>query len=224
LSAQELEDFSSHVRVKLLEDEFAILKKYERRCALRTYLAIVVGRLLLDYRNSVWGKWRPSAEARRVGAHAMLLEQLVARDGYTFEEACEIIRTNHRVQIEREELERIATRIPVRVRRRFEPDDVLVTAQAAEPSPEESIQDRERQAEADRVSRALAHVVAKLNTEDRLILSLHFRDGRKISEIASMLRLAQKPLYGRLDRILDRLRDALTAEGFDAAAIAELLK
>jgi DNA-directed RNA polymerase specialized sigma subunit len=154
----------------------------------------------------------------------MLLEQLVARDGYTFEEACEIIRTNHRVQIEREELERIATRIPVRVRRRFEPDDVLVTAQAAEPSPEESIQDRERQAEADRVSRALAHVVAKLNTEDRLILSLHFRDGRKISEIASMLRLAQKPLYGRLDRILDRLRDALTAEGFDAAAIAELLK
>jgi hypothetical protein len=39
-----------------------------------------------------------------------------------------------------------------------------------------------------------------------------------------MLRLDQKPLYGRLERILDRLRNALTEEGFDAAAVAELLK
>ena len=40
-----------------------------------------------DWRNARWGKWRPSAEARRQGALATHLERLMRRDGLTFEEA-----------------------------------------------------------------------------------------------------------------------------------------
>ncbi len=56
----------------------------------------VVQRLFLDHRNRQWGKWRPSAEAKRRGPLAILLERLVVRDGWTFEQAVETLRTNHR--------------------------------------------------------------------------------------------------------------------------------
>src|SRR5437868_15414339 len=86
LSAADSDDFSSHVKLKLIEDNYAVLGSFEGRSSIRTFLTIVVERLFLDYRTSAWGKWRPSAAAKRGGATALLLEQLLTRDGYSFEE------------------------------------------------------------------------------------------------------------------------------------------
>lgn len=223
LSAEEAEDFASHVRLKLFEDDFAILRKCRHRPIRPSYLTVVISRLLLDYRIAQWGKWRPSAEARRRGPVAELLERLVSRDGFTFEEAFEILATNYRVSLDRVELERIAALLPIRSKRRFDSEDVLAATASTEPSPEEALADRERGEKAERVSRALNRVVARLEPEDGLILMLHFRDGHSVTEIASLLRLPQKPLYRRLERILARLRAALAGEGFDRSAISELL-
>jgi len=46
----------------------ALLAKFEGRSSLRTFLTVVIQRLFLDHRISAWGKWRPSAEARRGGS------------------------------------------------------------------------------------------------------------------------------------------------------------
>ena len=51
------------------------------RGSLNTYLRVVIERLVLDMRVTNWGKWRPSARARRLGAEAVLFEQLTVRDG-----------------------------------------------------------------------------------------------------------------------------------------------
>ena len=67
LSAAEADDFGSEVRLHIIERNYEILRKFEGRSSLRTYLAVVVQRLFLDYRNRIWGKWRPSAEAQRRG-------------------------------------------------------------------------------------------------------------------------------------------------------------
>ena len=65
LSPDESDDFRSVARVKLLEHDYAILRAFEGRSSIQTYLTVVIQRLFLDYRISAWGKWRPSAEARR---------------------------------------------------------------------------------------------------------------------------------------------------------------
>ena len=46
-------------------------------------------RLLLDWRNSQYGKWRPSRQATRLGRHAITLERLMSRDSLSAAEAVE---------------------------------------------------------------------------------------------------------------------------------------
>src|SRR5204863_42105 len=82
LTASEADDFSSAVRLHFIERKYEPLRRFEGRSSLRTYLTVVVSHLFLDYRNRQWGKWRPSAEATRVGPVAILFERLVVRDGW----------------------------------------------------------------------------------------------------------------------------------------------
>src|ERR1700730_10697811 len=87
LSADDAADLASMVRLRMMVDDYAILRKFQGRSGLRTYLTVVIDRLFLDERVARWGKWRPSRQARREGPPAVLFERLVMRDGFTFEEA-----------------------------------------------------------------------------------------------------------------------------------------
>jgi DNA-directed RNA polymerase specialized sigma24 family protein len=144
LPGSDADDFGSHVKLKLIENDYAILKKFEGRSNLRTYLTVVIQRLFLDYRIMAWGKWRPSAEAKRFGEIAILLERLTHRDGYGFEEACELMQTNHQITMSRPDLEAIAARLPHRLRRRFESEDALTNLADDQPSPDEIATSREQ--------------------------------------------------------------------------------
>ena len=218
LSAASAEDFTSHVKLKLIEDDYAILRKFEGRSSLRTYLTTVVSHLFLDFLNSAWGKWRPSVEAVRGGSILMDLEKLLVRDNYSFEEACEILATNHGVSLPRAELEQLAARLTVRFRRRVESDAVLVNLPSTDRPADDALIERELQQHAHHVRMALKRVLAKLPAQDRELLSLTFHDGRTIADAARLLRLHQKPLYRRVDGLLRRLRTALEAEGINASA------
>jgi RNA polymerase sigma factor (sigma-70 family) len=224
LPGVDADDFASHVKLKIIEDDYAILQKFQGRSSLRTYLTVVIQRLFLDYRISAWGKWRPSAEATRGGEIAVLLEKLMGRDGYGFDEACELLETNHQVTVPRAELEAIAGRLPGRLRRRFESDDALAQVAADQPPPDDAIAEKERTMTAARVDAALKSATAGLETQDRLILALRFEDGRTVVEIARMLRLDQKGLYRRLERVMKALRSALEAHGVDAATALEIFE
>ena len=59
---------------------------------MKTYLAIVIERLLLDERMHVRGRFHASAEAVRLGPAAMLLESVVCRDRRTLQEALPLVR------------------------------------------------------------------------------------------------------------------------------------
>jgi RNA polymerase sigma factor (sigma-70 family) len=224
LPGVDADDFASHVKLKLIEDDYGILRKFQGRSSMRTYLTVVIQRLFLDYRISAWGKWRPSAEAARAGPIAILLEQLIGRDGYSFEEACELLETNHQVTASRSALVAIAGRLPIRIRRRFESDAALAQVPSEQPPVDDVIAEQERTALAARVGVALKSAMSGLDPQDRLILTLRFEDGRSIVEVARMLRLDQKALYRRLDRVMKALRAALQAEGVDSAAALEIFE
>ena len=224
LRADDAEDFSSHVKVKVLEDDCAILRKFQGRSSLQTYLSVVVQRLFLDYRISAWGKWRPSAEAKRLGAVGMLLEQLTTRDGYSVDQACEVMRTNHQVEATRAELERMAERLPPRTPRRFEGDAVLLDVPSLDPPADQLLGAGQAAASGAVIGDALRRAMAGLDVQDRLVLTLRFEDGRTVAEIATMLRLDQKALYRRIERLLKELRTSLEQAGVERARVLEMLE
>src|SRR6266498_5464249 len=126
LDAGESDEFSSHVRFKLLEDDYAVIRKFEGRSSLSTYLTTVIQRLYFQYRVQLFRSWRPSAEAKRLGEKAITLERMLTRDDYTLSETIAILTTGSEPLYTRAEIEALYLRLPVR-----QPRPVLVTETAA---------------------------------------------------------------------------------------------
>ena len=112
------EDFASTVKLRLIENDYEILGRFEGRSSLKTYLTVVVNRIYLDYQTQRFGKWRPSAEARRLGPVALRLEALLYRDGLTFEEARGVLQTDFQVAESRDALYELSLKLPRRNARR----------------------------------------------------------------------------------------------------------
>jgi RNA polymerase sigma factor (sigma-70 family) len=204
------DDFAAHVRLKLVENDYCILRKYQGRSSLETYLETVVRRLLLDYRIALWGRWRPSAAAVRSGEIAMLLDRLLTRDLLTFDQAYEVLRTNYRLNVSREELYEISVCLPARTRPRL----VLHEAPEVEASygqPDSDLDRAEATERAAALKTALKEALRRLPPDDRHLLEMRFRDGRQVCDIARELGVDARPLYRKLERILAALRRPLAA-------------
>lgn len=222
LTSADAEEFGAHVKLKLIENDYSILRKFGGRSHIRTYLAVVIERLFLDYRVSQWGKWRPSAAARRGGEVAMLIEQLLVRDGHSFSEAFELLTTNHGFAMDRGRVEAIAATLPVRIKRRIESIDGLADLPTAQNGSEIPAA-WEDQAAVARVSDALRSAIQELDPRDQLVIMLRFVDGQSVAEIAAALHFDQKSLYRRFDNLLRQVRTSLELQGVDAALVRDLL-
>ena len=84
LATAEAEEFAAHVKLKLVENDYAVLRKFQGRSSMQSFLTTVISRLSLDLRNDEWGKWRPSAEARRSGPVAVLTGRYVMSSSESF--------------------------------------------------------------------------------------------------------------------------------------------
>lgn len=221
-SVDEAEDFASWARLKLLEEDCAILRKFRGRSSLKTYLVTVIQNLFRDYRIAKWGKWRPSAKAKRLGVDAVRLEILLYRDGLSFDEAAETLRRNHGVRVSLSELAELAGVLPPRVPRRTVGEGALDTV-ADDGKVDSRIRDGERKEAAERAERALSGALDGLDPEDRLILKMRYEDGFTVAAVARALGLDQKPLYRRIERCLVALRSGLEERGVVAEMVTELL-
>jgi RNA polymerase sigma factor (sigma-70 family) len=218
---EEAEDFASTVKLKLIEDDYRVFRQYQGKSKIETYLTVVVQRLLLDYQNHLWGKRRPSAAAARMGPLAQALERLL-REGHSLDESHEILRGSFGGEVSRDELERIAAQLPPYVPRRIVGEEQLAVVPAAGGSPEQRIREQERAASYERARAALDRAIAQLPVEDRLIVKL-YGEGLKISEIASVMSCEAKPLYARMKKIWNALRQAMEKEGVHADDIRDVL-
>lgn len=222
LSATEREDFASFVRLRLVEDDYAILRKFQNRSTLWTYLAAVVERLSLDFCVAKWGRWRPSALAERLGPIAVTLERLVTRDSHTIEEAMEIVRTHHDVGKTYAELRRIWDQLPVRVRT-TEVGEAAASTVSSNDRSETEVEDGDRQKDIDRLQRALQTAFGQIPPQDRVVIALRFDQDLSMVQIARLTGSSVPTLHRRLDKSVKQLRLALTSEGFDPRDIAGLI-
>lgn len=222
LSPEDADEFGGIVRLRMVEDDYAVLRAFEGRSSAQTYLTVVIQRLFLDFRTHQWGKWRPSAEARRLGPTAVLYERLTTRDGLTPGEAVQAMRSNHRVAESESELEAVVRRLPARVRRRIVGEDDIADVAGSAHDGEAAVLAGEAESAQARSYAALASAVAGLPPQDRLIVQYRFEHGLQIAEIARLMRLEAKPLYRRIEGILRGLRRSLEAAGLDAAGVRGL--
>ncbi|MGE0043661.1 MAG: RNA polymerase sigma factor [Vicinamibacterales bacterium] len=222
LSPADTEDLAGLVRLKLVEDDYAILRKFQGRSRLDTYLTTVVQRLFLDQRIAEWGKWRPSAAARRHGGAAVELERLVVRDGMGLEEAVGTL-VSRGGEHSREDLLAIWRQLPPRAVRRFAGEDELAEVVADDAGADAVLEAEDDRRLAERVGRALRRAMAGLPGQDQLVLKLRFVDGMSVAHAARLLQLDQKALYRRLEHVHQAVRAGLEAEGIDRASIERIV-
>lgn len=209
------EDFASEVRLKLLQDDHAVLRKYRGASSPTTFLTVVISNLFRDYRIKKWGKWRASAEAKRRGPVAVLLEAAIYRDRQTFDEACAIIARSDGLTVDRAELRKILNELPHRVPRPNE-DGTVVEDIPTPDGADDPMLRRELESRLEAAKAALRRAVAQLDPEDELIVRLHFFEGMSVADVARALNVEQKPLYPRLKRLLEQLSVTLKGEGISA--------
>jgi RNA polymerase sigma factor for flagellar operon FliA len=206
------EDFASEVRLRLLQDDYAVIRKHRGDSSMTTFLTVVIANLLRDFRIKMWGKWRPSAEAKRLGEMAILLETAMYRDSLSFEDACAFLERDVRGDVDRAQLRQIATKLPVRAPRRIEGEEVLAEVAAVSES-DGRVLEAERLEKHAALQEAMTRWLATLASEDQLIIKLRFYEGLSVADTARALGVPQKPLYSRIARLLQTLSGALEREG-----------
>ena len=224
LNADETAEFVDVVRMKLFEDDYSIIRKFEGRSSFTTYLTTVIVRLFHQCRVEMWGKWRPSAEAKRLGEKAITLERLLTRDGFTFQEAVNTLTIRAGAMYTVEELEALYLRLPLRNPRPvLVSDDATPEVAAQNAEADERVEARDRERSARHCTATLDAAFAQLDAEDRLILQLRFWDGKKVPEIAKIVGIDQKKIYKRLDKLFAVLRRALDEAKVSQADVDQLL-
>ncbi len=219
LAPEVADEFRSWARLRLIDNNQAILRKFEGRSTLRTFLITVVQRLYLDWRNAEWGKWRPSADARRLGPVAVELERLVLRDQLAYNEAVQTLTAKGLASAD--ECERAWVQLPRRPRRRRVDEEDM----ASLPSPSSAtalVDDDESRTAATAMSEALGRALGTLPAADRTLLQLRYWGGYTVARIAALTGENQAALYRRFDRMVTQLRRCLEADGLSGQALAEL--
>jgi RNA polymerase sigma factor (sigma-70 family) len=223
LFGADAEDFASETKLALIENDYAVLRKYEGRSSLETFLSVVIRRLYADSRTRARGRWHASSEAQRLGPLAVQLETYVRRDGRSLDEALTLIRDSD-PGVTREALAALLEKLPERTGR---PRAVDLEGVAHAISGGESADARAIAGEMNRTSAIAGHALREqlevLPTEDRVLLRLRFGSEMSIADISRMMQLPQRPLYRRLEWLLAHLRGALIGAGIDRAAAAALV-
>jgi RNA polymerase sigma factor for flagellar operon FliA len=213
LSGDAAEEFAAWAKLRLIENDYAILGKFRGESSLPTYLTVVLSMLFREYRVQQWGRWRPSAVARRSGDIAVRLETLTLRDGLSVAEAGEVLRTSGMTQMSDGELAKLAVQFPIRTPLR----PVQVGETPVEPAgplrADDLVENQEEVAESVAVHHALDGALRTLTDEDRLIVRLHYLESMSVADISRALAVPAKPLYRRLERALIKLRAGLERAG-----------
>jgi RNA polymerase sigma factor (sigma-70 family) len=216
LPLDERDDFRSHVRLRLIEDDYRVLRAFGNRSSLSTYLTVVITRLFLDYQSHRLGRWRPSAVAARLGPEAVLLDRLITRDGHSVDEAIQVVLDRPAVGLGRRELRALWERLPPRRSGRHRPEEADADLP---PAAAETVDEMDEQEQAQRIADELLKLFEGLPAADRLLVLLHFSHGVPLASLAQRFGRSKASVQRRMARVLSDWRGQLTAAGFDADAI-----
>lgn len=209
LAPAEIEDFRATVTRALERNDFELLRAFDGRSTWETYLTSVITREFFLFQGVLFGQWRPTATANRLGPAAVLLEELVIRDHLSVEEAFDVMRGAHHVDLPRYRLQQMAHQL-------------RLTAPAGRTEDVEEAADRGAPHEV-APDAALRRALSLLSADDRLIIELRYRDHQPLSRIAKVLRIDVRPLQRRIESAKNVIRASLVEQGLDRHDVDRLL-
>lgn len=223
MSTDEVADLSSSIKLRIVESQYEVFRKFRGESSLATYLTVVVTMLAREYRVQEKGRWRPSAEAKRRGPEAVMLETLSQQKGLSLGEAGAVMRSRGDTTLSDRQLGELLRALPRRgpLRPSRSGDDELDGLPAREGADAAVLAEESATLRAN-VTRTLESSLASLSVEDRLLLKLRFWQDASIADAARILGVEQRPLYRRIEKLLADLRKRLGAEGVDAEDIRGL--
>jgi len=222
LSADEAEDLAGAARLKLIEDDYAVLRRFQGKSRLDTFLHMVVRNLAIDRQREKEGKRVSSAEAKRRGGWAIKYEALRV-GGLGADEARQRL-LQEGLAPDRKELEAFEARLVVRGPRRFDGEEALKRQACPGLNPEEALLEQERLKIGSRARVLLGRALGELAPDDRMALRLFFEQGIGARQIARVLGWkSDKRVYHRIEQLCRGLRVALKAAGLTDQEIRQLL-
>ena len=223
LSESEAADFSSVVKLSMVESGYRVFSRFEGRGTLGSYLHVVIRRLLIDFLRKDGGKWRPSAAARRLGGAVVAMERLVFREGVPVGEAARLAAAGRSGCGTHEGLVDCLSALPVRSSRVTvsiemgsvpEPADLL-------PSPDRVVHHAEVSG---RLETLTLRALERLAWRDEQLIRLRFERGMTAAAIGRALGLSARRVYRRTDAILHRLRRCLEDQGLNWPEVADVVE
>lgn len=208
LAPEDVDDFAQTVHLKVAADDYSVLRQFEGRSSLKTYLTVVAARMLKDWQNHRYGKWRPSAASERLGPLAVTLDRLINRDAVPAGDAVRTVAMC--TGLPERAVEHVADMVPRRHKRQMVGLDAADSRGTDFVDPVASAE-REREAAATRS--LLARALADLPRDDAKLMVMRFVSGHAVSDIARRHDADAKGLYRRFERIRRDLRQRLQAGG-----------
>ncbi len=226
IHGDEVEEFASHIRYKLVEDDYRIIRKFSGKSSFKTYLYTVIGRIFIDKLRERDGRWRPSEKAKKMGETAVQLEKLLYNHHYSFDEAYTVLTTNHNIELDIEEAHEIAKQLPVRTLKRMRDagDEPLINISAGSDRPDELIDNRRLGQAREKLDGLADEIKQNLSSEDRLILKMRFEDDIKVSAIARTLNEKRSHIDRRIKTILREFKEGLLSKGINANDALEVIR
>lgn len=222
LRGADTDDFVSTVFEHLIDDDYAVVRKHRGESSVLAYLVVVIENRLRDERDRRWGRFRPSATARRLGADAVRLEQLAVRDGLELDTAIELMRRNEGCTVDPETLALWAAAFPPRLGRAVVGEEAL-ERHGDDGAVEARVVETERRSVLRAVQSTLEQAFGALGSECVLLLRMHLADGFSIARIARLWGRDQRGLYSHKDRCLATMRGTFESRGLTWPQVREIL-
>ena len=143
---------------------------------------------------------------------------MLYRDELTLDEACALAAPG-----DREEMQRLATKLPPRTKRHTEDVQELEQVPSGDRSPEAILIDRERETVAAALERVLAEALEGLKPEDKLLLHLRLERRLSLASVAKAYGVDPRHVYRRWELLIKQLRTRLEKSGYGRSQIAWIL-
>ncbi len=222
------EEFTSHVNVKLMEESCKKIRVFKGDSTFKTYITNVIRNIFEDEKRRLWGRWKPSRKAIEMGPEAEILEQLVFRDKNIWEQAYDILTTNHKITISRDrafELLETLEEVHLKLER---PDTVGFPPgeppAGNAPTPDDMLIEEEELSKKNQIIDVIKRIRKSLSNEDRIILRMRFEDSMGISEIARGLNVKRSYVDKRLKRILKQFKEEIRKCGISEDEIVAIIE
>jgi RNA polymerase sigma factor (sigma-70 family) len=234
-------DIYLYVLQSLRDRGFKKLKAYNGQSKLSTYLVVVTRNLCIDHYRSKKGRNRQYKAIAHLSPADQLLFRLYHQNGFSINEAYEIMRTNYRLDISPTDISRSLKRIEGNLTRKklwqlqndlktevaLPLNDAMLDEQAGKETddPAHNLIKKESERTLTEASAALSRIIDTLPREDKLIIKLMFHEQLTAKEVARLTGLPnEQAVYTQCRRMLKQFKEELKKSGFTENAFQKLAK